>query len=120
MSPQPFLLDPKNRRVLEGKPRIFLKDVLLILFMVPFVLGAVGLVAYAIDVAHASRSFAESGVDVEAVVTSLWFEKHDDSRSFHVAYEYGLDAKDDRTHTGESTLDESAYQSLQKGNRIWI
>jgi hypothetical protein len=120
MTSETFLLDPKNRRVLEGKRRLFSLDILMLPFMVPFVLVGVGMVGYTIYEGYQKTTFERSGVDVEGVVTRLWVEKGSDSDSYHVAYAYGLDPTDDKTNTGQSTVDEAAYKTLQKDGRISV
>ena len=126
MSPQIFLLNPRNRRALEGDRRPFasetLPPVFMMLFMVPFVLIGVGFVAYTIYQGYQRVRFANSGVDVRGAVTRLWDHKsYDDSDpTFYVAYEYGLDPSDDKTNTGESTIDEGTYTTLKNGDPISV
>jgi len=126
MSAQIFLLNPRNRRALEGNRRPFAIDIVppvfMMLFMVPFVLIGVGFVSYTIYQGYERVRFANSGVDVRGAVTRLWDHKSngDSDSSFYVAYEYGLDPSDDKTNTGESTIDEDTYKTLKKGDPISV
>jgi hypothetical protein len=116
----PFLLEPKNRPVLEGRPYPVTTERLVPLFLLPFL--AIGLVVIwaAIQEVCQWQAFSRSGVDVPGVVTRLWTDNDGEHDVFHVAYEYGLDPTDDRTNKGQSTVDEAAFRTLQTGGRISI
>jgi hypothetical protein len=120
MSTQPFLLNPKNHRVLEGRPRGGTGDVLLILFMVPFVLAGIAMTLATAREIYLWTAFSQFGVDARGVVTRLWVEGAGEDQSFHVAYEYGLDPSDDRTNPGDDRIDETVFKHLEKGGPIAI
>jgi hypothetical protein len=117
---EPFLLEPKNRRVLEGKPRPHTSERWLPLFLAPFVAMGLLVAWAAIQEVRLWRAFHQDGVDTQGVVTRLWTDRDDQGESFHVAYRYAVEPSVDCLHTGNATIDRKRFEVLQRGEGIPI
>jgi hypothetical protein len=127
---EPFLLNPDNRALLEGRVsyKHLAKDDsekkmgFLALFIVVGIIASTFMIGYAISEWSTWAALRNGGVQTQGTITGRHIDTSGDSDSYHVEYTYQHTPAngDPRAYSGSDKVDYSVYAGAEQGRSIVV